>query len=508
MSKRTAEEAEIGDPTSSKVAKADVSAPAETEKLEGTQNGPALRHVLEKTCGRARATTIHLPHGPVQTPVFMPVGTQGTIKGLTTEQIASLGPKIILGNTYHLASRPGTKVLEKFGPGGLHEFMGWKHNMLTDSGGFQMVSLLKLAEFTEAGVKFENPHDGKEMLLTPEMSIGEQNIIGADIIMALDDVVSSTCTDMDRVRLGHERTLRWIDRCIAAHQRKDDQNLFGIVQGGLDTDLREESLREMIKRDLPGYAIGGLSGGEAKNDFWRVVEQCTRPGETEGPGVGLPQHKPRYVMGVGYSLDIVLCTAMGADMFDCVYPCRTARFGTALVPGGQVRLTHKQYADDHRPIQEDCDCPTCKGGYTRAMLNRIATKQPTACILLTIHNISYMVRMMKQMREAIFNDTFPDWVRKFLRNMYPKGSRPPQWATDCLEKGAGIDLHETFDFENDIESTTDMPHEGHPLGPAPHLEKTKAVEAAAEERRKNQMEEKAAKKKEQESNRAASAATA
>jgi tRNA-guanine transglycosylase len=234
----------------------------------------ALKLEVHATVGRARAGTLHLPHGTVRTPVFMPVGTKGTIKGLTSEQLYAddLAPEIILGNTYHLASQPGTPLIDELG--GLHKFMNWKNNLLTDSGGFQMVSLLKLAEITEEGVKFQSPVDGREMMLTPEQSIQCQNEIGADIIMQLDDVVSSVNNNMERFVEATARSVRWLDRCITAHKRPHDQNLFAIIQGGLDISpggLREQCLTEMIKRDLPGYAIGGLAGGEDKDCFWRVV---------------------------------------------------------------------------------------------------------------------------------------------------------------------------------------------------------------------------------------------
>lgn len=239
-----------------------------------TEKSPALCLHVHKVTRRARASTLHLPHGPVRTPVFMPVGTKGTIKGLSTAQLQddAEGPEIILGNTYHLASQPGTELVAEFG--GLHGFMNWKRNLLTDSGGFQMVSLLKLAEITEQGVKFRHPEDGREMMLTPEESIKCQNEIGADIMMQLDDVVSSVNVNFDRFKEATARSVRWLDRCISAHSRPKEQNLFAIIQGGLDVTeggLREQCLKDMIARDLPGYAIGGLAGGESKDLFWRVV---------------------------------------------------------------------------------------------------------------------------------------------------------------------------------------------------------------------------------------------
>jgi tRNA-guanine transglycosylase len=239
-----------------------------------TAKSPALAFNVHALSVHARAATLHLPHGKVRTPVFMPVGTKGTIKGLSSYQLLEdpLAPEIILGNTYHLASQPGTELLNDLG--GLHKFMNWSNNLLTDSGGFQMVSLLKLAEITEQGVKFQSPVDGREMMLTPEESIKCQNEIGADIMMQLDDVVSSVSTDMQRFKEATARSVRWLDRCVAAHKRPTEQNLFGIIQGGLDVSpggLREQCLEEMLKRDLPGYAIGGLAGGEDKANFWRVV---------------------------------------------------------------------------------------------------------------------------------------------------------------------------------------------------------------------------------------------
>lgn len=381
---------------------------------EGQQKPPLVFH-LEATCGRARASTVTLPHGDVLTPVFMPVGTQGTIKGMSSEDMKTLGCRILLGNTFHLANRPTCELLRKCG--GLHNLMKWNGNILTDSGGFQMVSLLKLAVITEAGVEFEGPKKpGSRMLLTPEKSIESQNDIGADIMMALDDVVSSTLDpvkDEFRIQEATDRTLRWIDRCISAHRKPESQNLFGIVQGHLDTKpggLREYSLKEMIKRDLPGYAIGGLSGGEAKNEFWRVVEQCTRP------GAGLPEQKPRYLMGVGYPLDIVICVALGVDMFDCVYPCRTARFGTALVRSGQLRLTSAEFANDFRPLEPGGKGPLKE--YTRAMLHSIVTKETVAAQLITWHNLWFMLNLLMEMREAIKVNTFPDWVRQFLKDFF------------------------------------------------------------------------------------------
>lgn len=404
---------------------------------ETSSISPALKFKLDGECGLARASTIVLPHGPVATPVFMPVGTYGAIKGLAPHELdgdENLQPSIILANTYHLGSRPGAELLKE--TEGLHNFMRWGKNLLTDSGGFQMVSLLKLLTMSEEGVEFANPETGEKMLLTPEYSMEIQNSIGADIMMALDDVVSSTEDDRERLVASSERTIRWLDRCIAAHKRPNDQNLYGIVQGGLDTELRSYSLAECVKRDLPGYAIGGLSGGEEKSQFWRVVLQCCN---------GLPKNKPRYLMGVGYPLDIVCCVALGVDQFDCVYPTRTARFGTALVPQGQMRLAHSKYATDSRPIQEDCSCSTCQR-YTRAYLHVIAGKEPLGAKLVTIHNIAYMLRLGRDMRAAVLDGSFAQFVRTFIANMFPcdDNIRPPDWVTECLEVGANIQIRDMY----------------------------------------------------------------
>lgn len=447
--------------------KADELAPEETGPVRSapdvwTESVPSyppkgdmpLEWTVHATCGRARKGTLKLPHGEVQTPVFMPVGTQGTIKGMSSEDIHDRGCKIILANTYHLGNRPTTDTLEK--AGGLHKLMNWNGNILTDSGGFQMVSLLKLSEITEEGVEFDDPKNpGSRMLLTPEMSIHFQNQIGSDIMMALDDVVASTLEDKERIKIATDRTLRWIDRCIHAHKNPSKQNLFGIVQGHLDPELREYSLKEMIKRDLPGYAIGGLSGGEEKHLFCKTVEQCTRP-ET-----GLPPNKPRYLMGVGYTLDIVVCVALGVDMFDCVYPCRTARFGTALVRSGQLRLTGKEYASDFQPIEPGCTCETC-ASYTRATLHTIVTKEPVASSIITVHNIHFLMTLLNEMRESIGEGTFPAWVRKFLQVLFPSATPapckhcPPRWVKQALES-VDIPVADLFDWSETSIELADMP---------------------------------------------------
>lgn len=390
--------------------------------------GPALEFELEAIDGRARASTLRMLHGAVHTPVFMPVGTQGTIKGLTPTEVAAPPQdcKIILGNTYHLGNRPGGDAVEALG--GLHKMMGWDRCILTDSGGFQMVSLLHLAEITEQGVEFQSPADGSRMLLTPEMSMQLQNQIGSDIMMALDDVVDSKTVDDARFTEACHRTLRWIDRCIEAHGRKGEQNLFGIIQGGLDVSpggLRDICLQGMLQRDtqLPGYAIGGLAGGEDKDDFWRVVAHCCEQ---------LPTHKPRYLMGVGYPLDLVVCSALGVDMYDCVYPTRTARFGTALVPWGLLKLKHAACGKDSRPIDCTCPCVACTQ-YSRAQLHAMLKSETGAAQLITQHNIAYMLRLTRGMRAAVHAGKYTQFVQHFLSGMFPEGPHTvPQWVSDAL----------------------------------------------------------------------------
>ncbi|KAJ2788002.1 Queuine tRNA-ribosyltransferase catalytic subunit 1 [Coemansia interrupta] len=391
-----------------------------------TSTSPALKFEVFSRCSttKARASKMHLPHYTAHTPMFMPVGTMGSIKGITTRQLETLDCHVILGNTYHLGSRPGPELLEK--AGGLHKFMAWDRGMLTDSGGFQMVSLLKLANITEEGVEFENPHDGKVMMLTPEMSIGLQNAIGADIMMQLDDVVSSLTTG-PRVEEAMWRSVRWLDRSMKAHKRPTEQNLFPIVQGGLDPRLRTLSATELIKRNAPGYAIGGLSGGEAKGAFWRMVSLSTDI---------LPTNKPRYCMGVGYAEDLVVCSALGVDMYDCVFPTRTARFGNALVRTGSLALKQGRFKDDQEPIDRDCDCPTCRT-YSRAYLHTTVTKDTTGCHLITVHNIAFQMRLMRDIRRAVIEDRFPEFIRDFMQTRF--GKTVPRWVVEALQS-VGVDL--------------------------------------------------------------------
>uniref|UniRef100_A0A183SNA2 Queuine tRNA-ribosyltransferase catalytic subunit 1 n=1 Tax=Schistocephalus solidus TaxID=70667 RepID=A0A183SNA2_SCHSO len=380
----------------------------------------------------------HCPNGPVETPVYMPVGTQGTIKGVTVAQLEAMDYRILLGNAYHLGHRPGPEILTR--AGGLHTFMSWPRGILTDSGGFQMVSLSKLSSTEEHGTRFCSPHDGSQMLLTPEESVGRiQASIGSDIVMQLDHVLHVTTTG-EAISDATRRSVRWLDRCIKAHEQQlSKQNLFAITQGALDAELRKECIGEMIKRkDQVCFAIGGLSGGEAKSDFCRIVDLSTRL---------LPRDRPRYLMGVGFPVDMVVCTALGCDMFDCVFPTRTARFGQALVRWGQVNLRLNSYSCDFRPIDEECPCPACAKAWLHAALG---ARQPNAASYVTLHNLTYLFNLMKSLREAIKEDRLPQLIRDFfhLRCRPPAGSgdqaennaieyefdSPPAWCVHALRK--------------------------------------------------------------------------
>lgn len=396
----------------------------------------ALTFELIAKCSvtKARAATLLLPHGPVPLPIFMPVATQASLKGLTPEQLEETGCRLCLNNTYHLGLKPGQATLDAIG--GAHKFQSWPHNILTDSGGFQMVSLLKLAKITEEGVRFFSPHDGTPMLLTPEHSISLQNSIGSDIIMQLDDVIVTTSPDLARMTEAMERSVRWLDRCIAAHKYPERQNLFCIIQGGLDLDLRRQCTKEMVARDTPGIAIGGLSGGEAKEAYCRVVDTCT--------GL-LPEKKPRYVMGVGYPEDLVVSIALGADMFDCVWPTRTARFGNAVTSTGTLNLRHASFSQDFSPVEDGCGCICCRPkeegglGITRAYIYHVAAKETAGAHLLTMHNVHYLLNLMKRARKAIMDDRYPMFLKEFFGKLYDDRRDFPEWAVTAL-RGVGVDL--------------------------------------------------------------------
>ncbi|KAK4054295.1 hypothetical protein OIO90_003528 [Microbotryomycetes sp. JL221] len=387
----------------------------------------------------ARVSRMRLPHSTTMLPTFMPVATQASLKGTTPLQIMSIEPTIslILNNTYHLSLRPGTDILD--GCGGSHEFQNWPRNLLTDSGGFQMVSLVKLSKVTEQGVMFANPYDPNiKSMLTPERSMQIQHSIGADIMMQLDDVVSSLTTG-ERMQEAMHRSVRWLDRCLDEHEksgRASKQNLFAIVQGGLDPTLRNQCLDQMLEPQreskIPGYAIGGLSGGEEKDYFWKIVKQCAER---------LPQNKPRYCMGIGYGEDLLVCAALGVDMADCVFPTRTARFGVALTFSGPINLRQKQFNQDYNVIDSNCNCTTCDRGQglSKSQLHVLAGKETSGANAITLHNLTYQSTLMSKARAAILKDEFPQYLINFFAKFFGSKDQYPSWAVDALQS-VGVDL--------------------------------------------------------------------
>lgn len=354
----------------------------------------------------ARRGRLHTPHGTIETPVFMPVGTQATVKTLNPEEVAALGAQIILSNTYHLYLRPGHDLVKE--AGGLHRFMNWKGSILTDSGGFQVFSLSNLRKITEEGVHFRSHIDGSAHFLSPEKAVEIENALGADIIMAFDECTPWPC-EHDYAKASLERTSRWAARCKAAHARPDDQALFGIVQGSTFADLRRQSAAEIVALDLPGYAIGGLSVGEPKELMNEMLE-VTVP--------LLPSDKPRYLMGVGSPEDLVEGVWRGIDMFDCVLPTRIARHGTVFVPDGKMTVRNAEFARDFRPIQEGCDCYACQN-YSRAYIRHLLkAEEMLALRLCSIHNLRFLVRMMEEIRTALEQGTFAAYRREFLNRWH------------------------------------------------------------------------------------------
>ncbi|KAF7782576.1 hypothetical protein Agabi119p4_1952 [Agaricus bisporus var. burnettii] len=387
---------------------------------------------------RARLSRMTLAHGVTMLPTFMPVATQAAIKGLTPEQMESLGVTLILNNTYHLNLRPGLKVLNEVG--GAHKFQGWERNLLTDSGGFQLVSLSKFTTITEEGALFASPFTGEPTMLTPEESMSIQHSIGADIIMQLDDVVPSLTTG-PRVEEAMERSVRWLDRCAAFHEKSgktDRQNLFAIVQGALDPALRDRCLNAMIDRKskVMGYAIGGLSGGEEKDVFWRIVKQCADK---------LPEDRPRYSMGIGFAEDLLVCVALGVDMADCVFPTRTARFGVALTHRGPLNLRLSKHARDFDPIDKNCPCPTCTGKTSKAILHHTITHETAAAHAITLHNVTFQAQVMGRVRTAIIEDSFPTYLRSFFAD-YFGDTGYPEWCVNAL-RSVGVDLLDGKDIQ-------------------------------------------------------------
>ena len=350
---------------------------------------------------RARAGVFATPHGILQTPVFAPVGTQATVKTLTPAQLAELGASLVLSNTYHLYLRPGDDLVAELG--GLHRFMRWPHPMLTDSGGFQVFSLAKTRQIDDEGVTFKSHIDGSTHRFTPERSIRIQENLGADIIMAFDEC--SDPNDHEYTKIAVERTHRWAERCIKA-KRRADQVLFGIVQGGTDSNLRAESARFIVSLNTTGIAIGGLSVGETKDEMHAMLDVVTPL---------LPDSRPRYLMGVGTPEDLIDGVARGIDIFDCVLPTRLARHHAAFSPEGRLNLMNASFARDERPIDPFCDCYTCRM-FTRAYIRHlIAAKELLAGTLLSIHNLRALIRLMDEIRTAIIDGSFDDKKSKLLR---------------------------------------------------------------------------------------------
>lgn len=355
----------------------------------------------------ARAGKFSTPHGDVLTPVFMPVGTQSTVKALTWEQVEDCGSQIVLANSYHLYLRPGHALVQE--AGGLHGFSSWKKPILTDSGGFQVFSLEDLRKITEEGVAFKDHLSGQEHFIGPAKSMEIQNSLGADIIMAFDECVKNPATH-EEARRAMERTHRWLEQCVNHHQRKADQALFGIVQGSTYEDLRRQSASVVCGFDLPGYAIGGVAVGEERSLIEKMVKY-TAP--------LLPKNKPRYLMGVGTPWDIMHSVYCGIDMFDCVLPTRLARHGAVFTSTGRVSIRNSRFKKDWQPIEADCKCYTCRT-HTRAYLHHLVQmKEMSASTLLSIHNIHHLIEEANACRQAILDGRFQEYFEnKQLRNPF------------------------------------------------------------------------------------------
>ena len=364
----------------------------------------AVTYELIKTCKQsgARLGVLHSPHGDIETPIFMPVGTQATVKSMTPEELKEIGSQIILSNTYHLYLRPGHELVKK--AGGLHEFMHWDKPILTDSGGFQVFSLGPLRKISEEGVEFRSHLDGSKHFLTPEKAMEIQNALGSDIMMAFDECAPYPAS-REYVKNSLERTTRWLERCKEAHKNPEKQALFGIIQGGMYKDLREQSAKEITAIDLPGYAIGGLSVGEPKPMMYDILEHTTP---------FMPVDKPRYLMGVGSPDDLIEGVIRGVDMFDCVLPTRIARNGTAMTSQGKVVVRNATYAEDFTPLDPECDCYTCRN-YTKAYIRHlIKTNEMLGARLITTHNLHFLLKLMENIRQAIREDRLLDFREEFF----------------------------------------------------------------------------------------------
>ncbi len=360
--------------------------------------------------GNARAGIIKTPHGEIETPVFMPVGTQATVKMMTKEELEEMNTHIILGNTYHLYLRPGDELISKFG--GLHKFMNWNKPILTDSGGFQVFSLGAIRKIVEEGVHFRSHIDCSKHFISPEKSIEIQNNLGSDIMMAFDECPPGL-SSREYLIPSIERTTRWAKKCIDANKNKDRQGLFAIVQGGIYEDLRNKSFNELYEMNngFSGYAIGGLAVGEPREDMYRILKYITPK---------LPFEKPRYLMGVGEPLDMLEALEHGIDMMDCVHPTRIGRHGTVFTKYGRLVIKNKSYEEDPRPLDENCECYTCKN-YTRAYIRHLfKAEEMLGQRLATIHNLHFLIKLMNDSRNAIIDSKFKEYKEEFISN-YVKG---------------------------------------------------------------------------------------
>ncbi len=357
-----------------------------------------LLHVCKQT--GARRGRLHTPHGVIETPIFMPVGTQASVKTMSPEELKDCGAQIILSNTYHLHVRPGEDLIQR--AGGLHRFMNWDRPILTDSGGFQVFSLASLRKVEERGVEFRSHLDGSKMFIGPEESIAIQQALGSDIMMQFDECSPYPC-DYDRAKGAMHRTLRWLDRCMKA-KTSENQALFGIVQGAFYSDLRIECAKEMAKLDLPGFGIGGLSVGEPKEVMYDMLEKMMPY---------MPENKPRYLMGVGSPDCLIEGVLRGVDMFDCVLATRVARNGTVFTHDGRLVVRNAKYAEDFTPLDPDCDCYACRN-FTRGYIRHLfKAGEILALRLNSIHNIYFLTHMMTEIREAIEADALLDWANAF-----------------------------------------------------------------------------------------------
>ena len=362
-----------------------------------------ITHVCKQS--GARTGILHTPHGDVETPMFMPVGTQATVKFVSPEELKDIGSGVVLANTYHLWLRPGEDIVDQ--AGGVQKFMNYKGPMLTDSGGFQVFSLADQRKITEDGVTFKNTLNGDTLFLSPEKSIQIHNKIGADIIMSFDECIPYPAT-REYVEKSTERTLRWALRGKQAHSRPEEQALFGIVQGGYYEDLRKYCAEKLIEMDFPGYAIGGTSVGEDKETMYRMVKWASD---------ALPFDKPRYLMGVGAVNDLLEAVSRNVDMCDCVLPTRIARHGTLMTSEGRISIRKAIYKNDFTPLDPECDCYTCRN-YTKAYLNHLQrTNEGFGTRLMSIHNLRFLVKLMEDARKAIKEDRFNDFKEETLAKM-------------------------------------------------------------------------------------------